>query len=154
MRPRQNGRHFADDIFKCIFLNENVWIPVKIPLKFVPEGPINNIPAMVQIMAWRRPGAMPLSEPMMVSLPTHICVARPQWVKLGQIMTSIYGCIWPWYMITYPWLSTIYQQERGQWLATITQNNTSYLCRNCQKTNKNVMKTWTPFQYKTAFHGI
>ena len=40
-------RHFADDIFKCIFLNENVWIPVKISLKYVPKGPINNIPALV-----------------------------------------------------------------------------------------------------------
>ena len=46
-RPRQNGRHFADDIFKCIFLNENVWIPIKMSLKFVPKGPISNIPALV-----------------------------------------------------------------------------------------------------------
>ena len=38
LRPRQNGRHFADDIFKCIFLNENVWIPIEISLKFVPKG--------------------------------------------------------------------------------------------------------------------
>ena len=37
---------------------------------------------MVQIMAWRRPGAKSLSEPMMVSLPTHICVYRPQWANL------------------------------------------------------------------------
>ena len=81
LRPRQNGRHFADDIFKCIFLNENVWIPIEISLKFVPKGPITNIPALVQIMAWRRPGDKPLSEPMMVSLATHICVTRPQWVK-------------------------------------------------------------------------
>ena len=81
LRPRQNGRHFADDIFKCIFLNENVSIAIKIPLKFVPKGPINNVPALVQIMAWRRPGDKSLSEPMMVSLPTHICVTRPQWVK-------------------------------------------------------------------------
>ena len=81
LRPRQNGRHFADDIFKCIFLNENVWIPIEISLKFVPKGPINNIPALVWIMAWRRPGEKPLSEPMMVSLLTHICVTRPQWVK-------------------------------------------------------------------------
>ena len=75
------GRHFADDIFKSIFLNESVWIPIKISLKFVPKGPNNNIPAMVQMMAWRRPGDKPLSEPMMVSLLTHICVARSQWVK-------------------------------------------------------------------------
>ena len=81
LRPRQNGRHFADDIFKCIFLNENVWISIKISLKFVPKGPINNIPALVQIMAWCRPGDKPLSEPMMVRTPTHICVTRPQWVN-------------------------------------------------------------------------
>ena len=61
LRPRQNGRHFADDVFKCIFLNENVWILLKILLKFVPKGPINNIPSLVQIMAWRRPGDKPLS---------------------------------------------------------------------------------------------
>ena len=80
LRPRPNGRHFADDIFKWIFLNENVWIPIKISLKFVPQGPINNIPALVHIMAWHLPGDKPLSEPMMVSLPTYICVTRPQWV--------------------------------------------------------------------------
>ena len=81
MRPRQNGRHFADDISNCISLIENIWIPIKISLKFVPGGPINNIPALVQIMAWRRQGDKPLSGPMMDSLPTHICVTRPQWVK-------------------------------------------------------------------------
>ena len=81
LRPRQNGRHFADDIFKCIFLNENVWIPIKISLKFVLKGRINNIPALVQIMAWPRPGDEPLSEPVMVNLPTHKCVTPPQWVN-------------------------------------------------------------------------
>ena len=80
LRRRQNGRHFADDIFKCIFFNENVWILIKISLKFVPKGPINNIPALVQIMAWRRPGNKPLSEPIMVRLPMHISVTRLQWV--------------------------------------------------------------------------
>ena len=48
---------------------------------FIHKGPINNIPALVQIMAWRRPGDKPLSEPMVGSLLTHICVTRPQWVK-------------------------------------------------------------------------
>ena len=81
LRPRQNGRRFADDTFKHIFLNENVRISIKISLKFVPKGPINNNPSLVQIMAWRRSGDKPLSEPMMVSLLTHICVTRPQWVK-------------------------------------------------------------------------
>ena len=44
-RPRQNGRQFADDLFKCIFVNENVWISTKILMNFVPKGPIYNIPA-------------------------------------------------------------------------------------------------------------
>ena len=82
LRPRQNGRRFPDDIFKCIFLNENAWISIKISLKFVPRGPINNIQALVQIMAWRRPGDKPLSEPMMISLLTHKCVTQPQWVNI------------------------------------------------------------------------
>ena len=81
LRPRQNGRHFPDDPFKCIFLNENVRISIDIPLKFVSTVPIDNIRALVQIMAWRRPGDKPLSEPMMVRLLMHICVTRPQWVK-------------------------------------------------------------------------
>ena len=67
LRSRQNGRPFPDDIFKCIFLNENAGVLIKMSLKFVPKVQINNIPALVQIMAWRRPGANPLSEPMMVS---------------------------------------------------------------------------------------
>ena len=55
----------ADDIFKCIFLNENDWISIKISLKFVPRSPIDNKPALVQVMAWRRTGDKPLPEPMM-----------------------------------------------------------------------------------------
>ena len=81
LRPRQNGRHFTDDIFKCILLNENVWIPIKISLKFAPKGPVKNSPALVQIMAWRRPDDKPLSESMTVILPTHICVTRPHWIN-------------------------------------------------------------------------
>ena len=78
LRPRQNGRHFADDTFKPIFLNENSRFSIKISLKFIPKAPINSIPSLVQIMAWRRPGDRPLSEPMIVCLLTHICVTRPQ----------------------------------------------------------------------------
>ena len=82
LRPRRNGRRFTDDTFKGIFLNKNVRISIKVSLKFVPKGPINNNAALVQIMAWRRSGNKPLSEPMMVSLLTHICVTRPQWVNI------------------------------------------------------------------------
>ena len=81
LRLRQNGRHFADENFKRIFLKENVEITIKISLKFVPKSPIVNIPALFQIMAWRLPGDKPLSETMMVRLPRHICVTLPQWVN-------------------------------------------------------------------------
>ena len=63
LRQKWNRRHLAD-IFKCIFLNEKILISIKLSLKFIRNGPINNIQALVQIMAWRRPGDNPLSEPM------------------------------------------------------------------------------------------
>ena len=82
LRPRQNGRHFADDTFKRIFLRENDRISIEISLNFVPKSPIDIIPTLFQKMAWRQPDDKPLSEAMMVSLLTHICVARPQWVNI------------------------------------------------------------------------
>ena len=93
LRPRPNGHHFPDDIFQCIFLNENVWILIKISLTFVPKGPIKNMPALVQIMAWRRPGDKPLSEPMMVNLQTHICVNQPQ--RVNTLRPRQYNCCYP-----------------------------------------------------------
>ena len=79
--PRQDGRHFADDIFTCIFFDENCCIFINFSLKYVRKGPIDNNPALVLIMAWRRSGDKPLSEPMMISLPMHLCITRPQWVN-------------------------------------------------------------------------
>ena len=72
LRQRQNGHYFPDNIFNLILLNENVSISIKISLKFVPKGPINNVSALVQITACRRSGDKPLSEPMMVKLPMHM----------------------------------------------------------------------------------
>ena len=80
LTPRQNCPHFADDIFRCIFMNASMTF-ADISLKFVPKFRINNILSLVQIMAWRIPGDKPLSKPLMVNLLTHICVTRPQWVK-------------------------------------------------------------------------
>ena len=65
LRPRLNGYHFADDILKCNFMNENLWILQRISLKYVPYGVIGNMAALVQIMAWRRTGDMLLSEAML-----------------------------------------------------------------------------------------
>ena len=81
LKPRQDDCHFEDNIFTCIFLNEHVWISIDISLKYVPKGQINNIPALVQIMAWCHPVDKPLSEPMLLNLPMHICVTQPQWVN-------------------------------------------------------------------------
>ena len=64
--------------FSNAVFNENIQISINISLKFVSKGPINNIPSLVQIMAWRRPGDKQIYEPMMVSLLTHICVTWPQ----------------------------------------------------------------------------
>ena len=89
LRPRLNRRPFADDICKCIFLNENEWILPRIPLKFVPKVRMNNIPTLVKIMAWRRPGDKPLSEPMMARFLTHICVTRPQWLNTHNLLMWI-----------------------------------------------------------------
>ena len=76
LTPRYNSCHFSDDNFKWNILNENVSVLIKNSLKLVSSGPINNIPALVQIMAWRLVGAKPLSEPMMGSFLTHICATR------------------------------------------------------------------------------
>ena len=61
----------------------NIWITINISLTFVPKGPINNSPALIQIMAWHLSGVKPLSEPMMISLLTHICVTRPQCILIS-----------------------------------------------------------------------
>ena len=97
LRPRRNGQHFADDISKHIFINENIWILINVSLPLVPKGPVNNIPALVQIMAWRLPGNKPLSESMVISLLMHICFTRPQYVNLltyGKLIKLFKGLIW------------------------------------------------------------
>ena len=73
---RQNGHHFQDDIFKCIIVNGNVCIAI---VKFVPKGPINNKPSLIEIMAWCRAGDKPSSEPTMARC---ICVTWPWSLKL------------------------------------------------------------------------
>ena len=40
--PGQNGRHFADDIFRSIFVNATFCTSIRISQKFVPKGLIDN----------------------------------------------------------------------------------------------------------------
>ena len=56
----------ADDNFKCIFLNENDRILIRISLKFVARSPIDDKPALVQVMAWCRTGDKSLPELMLI----------------------------------------------------------------------------------------
>ena len=48
-----------------LFFNEKVWISFEISMKFVLRGPIDNMPALVWVMAGLQTGDKPLSEPMM-----------------------------------------------------------------------------------------
>ena len=113
-RPRQNCRHFADDIFKCIFLSENAWVLLKILLKFVPKVRFNNIPALVHIMAWRGLGDKPLSEPMMViGIDTKIeviVVSPTTWEAHHSPQASPSGCgELPRSLVTPQWPKSRYQ---------------------------------------------
>ena len=84
LRPRQNGRRFADDT-----LDENLELRLRFHWSFFPKGPINNNPALVQIMAWRRSGDKPLSEPMMV----YWCIYAS--LGLNELMSyGVCGMIW------------------------------------------------------------
>ena len=71
-------------IFSDAFRKWQFYILIEISLKFVPKGPIDNIPLLVEVMAWYRSGDKPLSEAMMVSLLTHICVTGPQCINAVQ----------------------------------------------------------------------
>ena len=68
MKPEQNGRHFADGIFKCIFLIENLHIWIEISLEYIPEGSMDNNSALVYEMALHQTGNKPLPQPMPIKL--------------------------------------------------------------------------------------
>ena len=88
LRPRRNRQHFADNILKSILVQWKCLNLKKKSLKFV--GTTYNIVALVQIIAWRRPSDTLLFEPVMVSLPMHICLIRPQWIYNAYLQTVAY----------------------------------------------------------------
>ena len=63
----------ADDFLKCIFMNESYKIPIQNSPKFVPRSPIDNKPALVQVMAWRRIGDKAFIEKVMAQF-TDACM--------------------------------------------------------------------------------
>ena len=82
-------------------------------LKPVPKGPINNVPALVQILAWRRTGDNPLFEPMMVSLLMHMghstSMSQPSTIRKASLQASLQTLLLHEYMHTY----MLTQLERG-----------------------------------------
>ena len=82
LKLQQNVPYFTDNIFQCIFLNENFWSLNTISLKYVSEGPIDNMVALVQIMAWCWSGdkSLPDHQCWPSSL-MHICSTRKRWVN-------------------------------------------------------------------------
>ena len=96
--PPFSRRHFQMHFLQWKYMNF-----AEISLRFVPNGPINNIPALVQIMAWHRPDDKPLSEPVLVGLLTHIWVTRPQWVKVTQNSRMSMALIWICRLIGQAW---------------------------------------------------
>ena len=85
LRLTQNDCHFQDNIFKCIFLNKMI----DILLKFVTKGPINNILALAQIMAWHWPDDKLLSEPMMPvywRIYTSLGLNKLRWISEGYLI--------------------------------------------------------------------
>ena len=72
---------FADDIFKCISMNEKCCISIWISLKIVPKGPIDNTWALVQVMAWIQIDDKPLTESMLIQF-------TDAYITPGTLMTS------------------------------------------------------------------
>ena len=139
LRPRRNRRHLADDSSTCIFLKENVPILIKISLKFISNGTITDIQALVQIRAWRRPDDKPLSEPM-----THICVTRPLWTK------SISSDIWKYFNLS---LHTLYAYAAKY--ADIIVYPFIYLCAClCAGVNIHMHMYFYDIYYRQHFPGM
>ena len=63
---------FSRRHFHMHFLNENVYSLLRFHTSLFPcKGPVNGIPALIQMMVWNRSGDTPLSEVMVVSLLRH-----------------------------------------------------------------------------------
>ena len=75
--PGQNGRHFVD-VFRCIFVNQKCCVFDWNFTELFPKGPIENNAGLVSIMAWRRKGYKPLSEPMLAWF-TDVYIYKGRW---------------------------------------------------------------------------
>ena len=83
----------ADGIFKYVFLNENDRIPMKMSLKCFTKCPVDNKPALIQVMAWRRTGDKPLHKPMMAQV-TNAYIRHKGDELMRDINKGMYGYVY------------------------------------------------------------
>ena len=77
----QNGHHFANDIFKCNLLSENVIIFIQIFINICCCGSSWQS-VWKWVMAWRQSGCKPLPEPTIPRCLTPYGVIRPHCVTI------------------------------------------------------------------------
>ena len=119
--PKQDGRHFSDDIFKCIFLNGNGWIVINISLMFVPKSSTDNVPALVQIMAWRRPGW---------AIVDHYCVRQSVFTDAHCILWNMHTVLVSLCLIYFTFAACVIQIWRGH-IRTIPLLHMEYASGEC-----------------------
>ena len=112
----------------------------RISLKFVPMVRINNIPALVHIMAWRRPGDKPSSEPMVVSLTTHVCVTRPQWVNVDVIK-------YDWHLTGLSSLSLLVKEDCNETIVIVAHKTQSFHFLSLVNALWNILASIWPLDY-------
>ena len=96
--PRHNGRQFANDTWKCIFISENVYDLIQISLTFVSKCPFDNMTALVHLMAWHRTQQVTShwTKQCLPSSLTHICDTRGWWDKPFHRDSPTLIEIWAW----------------------------------------------------------
>ena len=110
------GRNKMAAIFQTTFSNAFSWMKMfrfRLLWRLFQRVQLTIFPSLVQVMAWRRPGDKPLSEQTMVSLLTHICVTRPQWVKIRfRFCFSLFRCD---YVIRYYYICILISPYVSGW---------------------------------------
>ena len=95
-----------DAILQRIFSNSFSWMIIvifwcKFHWNTFPMGPIDNMPTLVQVMAWHQTSNMPLSEPIPLSEPMPLSepVHRRIYAALGENELALYGLVMPYGII-------------------------------------------------------
>ena len=122
----QNGCHFAADIFKSIFVNEKNGISIWISLKFILKGPIDDKPALVEVMAWPQIGNKPLPELMLTQFTDEYMWHHELIITTCQFYPYISGLFdWHWsnhMIVMQPWRMWVNQCD-GTYKLTKTKHN-------------------------------